>query len=366
MKTVRLLNELNTKTNKWVVLWTPELVGLVMENQQLPDLLDFAQTCRIARGVGLDMVTKRYQKMVTPFVKRHLQEFNNLLARTGSMITGSCALNVLLNTPSHPINDLNIITNAKGWKAMDDFFVNTLGYIRTEQMAHPVLATRNHKWQMYSLNGREATLMGTKNPHDALQIIAKGPTTVEMTVMTARGVATLYPEWTLDYKGCTTNVGERMVTAWTAGSIGEPRFSISKDTQFLGKTCGRSCPALWRSIQDHGEYIARDWDAQFSVKRCLNSNDLEWRVSKQCSNEHCPFRSEMVKRNAPVPPDKMPSMLGEIREQEEIICKHKPVSEITIDCGTQQLKENKTYKGVYSGLLYATNDSELLERCIRD
>lgn len=222
MKTVRLLNELNTKTNKWVVLWTPELVGLVMENQQLPDLLDFAQTCRIARGVGLDMVTKRYQKMVTPFVKRHLQEFNNLLARTGSMITGSCALNVLLNMPSHPINDLNIITNAKGWKAMDDFFVNTLGYIRTEQMAHPVLATRNHKWQMYSLNGREATLMGTKNPHDALQIIAKGPTTVEMTVMTARGVATLYLEWTLDYKGCTTNVGERMVTAWTAGSIGEP------------------------------------------------------------------------------------------------------------------------------------------------
>lgn len=288
------------------VLENLHLIDMVFDFLQLPDLLHCGQASRAFRRTALAKTKTRYHNILFPFLNNHIYRFNYLLHHVSGMIIGSCALNMLLSTPTYPVHNLNLIVPYGGWRVMENFILDILRYTRTPMNAHAAMPIRGRRFRAYGFQGLRITLTETTDQFDALQIVADSLTTLDMTVMTPGGIATFYPELTLNSIGYLTHSGERLQTGQPLGSMASPRFQIEQGTQFLGRGCGLLCPALWRHVNNHEEYLAVDWDIRYSVKKTIQCSDLEWRMSTICRNKHCPFYVQILHSNSTVPPNPIP------------------------------------------------------------
>jgi hypothetical protein len=114
-------------------------------------------------------------------------------------VTGSCALNMLLGLlyDSSP-SDLNLVVPHNQFTAMDVFLQKVAGYITVEgQMEpHSSVAPSVSRFVRYRKSHLSVSLTqaGVIGP---MRVITCSNATADITFMTAGGVATLYPEFTL-------------------------------------------------------------------------------------------------------------------------------------------------------------------------
>jgi hypothetical protein len=121
-----------------------------------------------------------------------------------------------------------------------------------------------------------------------MRVVVCSTSTADMTFMTAGGVATLYPEFTLYGKNvCTEDAQWMHGRENRIGSSKSDALALESDMCFLAKQCGRSCPSLWRSFEDYGPYGVFNWGGRYNVKRAFANCDVEWRVGERCVNPQC-------------------------------------------------------------------------------
>ncbi|KAG1726066.1 uncharacterized protein EDB91DRAFT_1086887 [Suillus paluster] len=260
----------------------------------LPELLCFAQACCAVRFSALDIITKRYQVILGPYVPQRLEKFNKLLTNTCGIITGSCAINMLLGTPQYLTRDLNLVVPCGGWSLMENFILDDLHYTPTSTSIHPIMKNQYRRFKAYTKHVR---------PWDALQPIAEAPSTIDMTMMTPGGIVTFYPEMTLDWIRYSTHKGDELQLGQHLGSKGSNRFRIERSTAFLRHMCGANCPTLWQNMRNHKEYLALDWDARFTVKRAITNSDLEWCMATMTTNQQHLRKTVPIIPNAETEPD---------------------------------------------------------------
>jgi hypothetical protein len=128
-----------------------------------------------------------------------LDHFLTIMHQTGTIITGSCALNMLLGLLyDSSSSDLNLVVPHNKFFAMDVFLRNVAGYVTAEgQMEpHSSVAPSVARYVRYRKSDLSVSLAqaGVIGP---MRVIACSDATADMTFMTAGGVATLYPEFTL-------------------------------------------------------------------------------------------------------------------------------------------------------------------------
>jgi hypothetical protein len=88
-----------------------------------------------------------------------------------------------------------------------------------------------------------------------MRVVACSTTAADMTFMTAGGVATLYPKFTLYGKNvCSEDTQQFHGRENRIGTSKGDALALEGDTSFLGSPRGRSCPSLWRSFADYGPY----------------------------------------------------------------------------------------------------------------
>jgi hypothetical protein len=159
-----------------------------------------------------------------------------------------------------------------------------------------------------------------------MRVVACGAATADMTFMTAGGVATLYPEFTLYGKNvCCEDTNlfgrkENRIGTWKSDVL-----TLENDTSFLGGPCDRSCPTLWRSFADYGPYGVFNWDARYDVKRVFAYCDVEWRIQERCVNPHCERDYNKKERLFGGPSSEVPADEIDIGAQEGIISERQPV-----------------------------------------
>ncbi|KAJ8595653.1 hypothetical protein M405DRAFT_321257 [Rhizopogon salebrosus TDB-379] len=130
--------------------------------------------------------------------------------QTETIITGSCALKMSLgNLYDVSSSDLNLIVSHENFFTMDVFLRKLAGYVTAERQmeAHSSVTAsesvaRFVRYQKSHL-AISLTQAGVIGP---MKVVACSTTTADKTFMTAGGVATLYPEFTLYGKNvCTEN-----------------------------------------------------------------------------------------------------------------------------------------------------------------
>jgi hypothetical protein len=114
-------------------------------------------------------------------------------------VTGSCALNMLLGLLyDSSSSDLNLVVPHNKFTAMDVFLQKVAGYVTAEGQMEPHSSvapsvSRDVRYRKSHLSV-SLTQAGVIGP---MRVIACSNATADMTFMTAGGVATLYPEFTL-------------------------------------------------------------------------------------------------------------------------------------------------------------------------
>jgi hypothetical protein len=262
------------------------------------------------------------------FFQESLDHFLSIMHQTGTIVTGSCALKMLLGLlHDSSSSDLNLVVPHNKFFAMDVFLRNVAGYgaVEGQMEPHSSVAPSVARFVRYQKSHLSVSLAqaGVIGP---MRVIACSDATADMTFMTAGGVATWYPEFTLC--GINMRSEKKKVGREGEGRIGSAKsdvLDLKTDTSFLRGPCGRSCPSLWRSMADYGPYGVFSWDARYDVKRVFGKCDVEFRVSERCVNDDCE-RDKEKKRWLCGPPGSMvPADEIDIEMQERNITSRHPV-----------------------------------------
>ncbi|KAG2742559.1 hypothetical protein P692DRAFT_20879725 [Suillus brevipes Sb2] len=230
------------------VLFAKELVIAIVYGLNLQDLINIAQTCSTIRGVVLYLLEKYKHDILTPYIstEHRRNQFFGLLTATRGVITGSCALNMILGSPTYPTNDLNVIVPLGEFNVMAKFVTDALSFHPGSTTIHKSMQSTIQKFSKFNRLGAHITLAESKDKEDVLRVIVNSPTTADMSFMTPGGAATLYPVMTFQSIAYLTDRGHKMENHSKIGSISGDRFHIEQSTEFLGSPCLSNCPVLWR------------------------------------------------------------------------------------------------------------------------
>ncbi|KAG1723242.1 uncharacterized protein EDB91DRAFT_180420 [Suillus paluster] len=180
------------------VLLAKELVVAILDGLNLRDLLNVAQTCTTMRGVVLYLIEKYNHQILTPYIlsecRRH--QFFAVLTATRGVITGSCALNMILGSPSYPTNNLNIIVPAGEFDTMARFLTDDLFFCH-RFYHHRIMRSTVQTFTEFNHLGARITLTESRDKQDVMRVIINCPTTADMSLITPGGAATLYPTMTI-------------------------------------------------------------------------------------------------------------------------------------------------------------------------
>jgi len=305
---------------------------LIMHIHLLPDLLAVQQLSRKIWSWCRGVPHCRLVAVLQRFFLGSLDRFLKAMHETGTIITGSCALNVLLgDLYDSSLSDLNLIVPHGMFSMMDIFLREVAGYVNMgEQKSHSSVALsvsrfiRYHKCHL-SISVSQAGAMGP------MGVIARGNTTADMTFMTVGGVATLYPEFTLHGRNVRAGpAGKHMLEdlhrkEYCIGSSKMDTLSLESDTSFISSSCGPSCPSIWRSFGEYGPHGIFNWDMRYNVERVFEGCDVEWRLCEGCANPRCARNSDQ--RDSPlwVPSPVAPADEVDVAMQEQNIARHVPV-----------------------------------------
>jgi hypothetical protein len=268
-----------------------DMIDVLMRHVHfLPDVLALRQVSLEIYSWCRAIPDRRLGAILRRFFLGSLDHFLTVMHETGTIITGSCALNMLLgNLYDVFSSDLNLIVPHKKFFTMDVFLQKLAGYVTAEKQmeAHSSVTGSVTRFVRYRKSHLVISLTqaGVIGP---MRVVACGTATADMTFMTAGGVATLYPEFTLCGKNvCCEDTQQFHGRENRIGTSKSDALALENDTSFLGGPCGHSCPLLWRSFADYGPYGVFNWDARYDVKRVFANCDLEWRVHERCVNLHC-------------------------------------------------------------------------------
>jgi hypothetical protein len=171
---------------------------LITHVHLLPDLLAVRRLSREIYSWCRGVPHRRLVRILDRFFQNSLDHFLTIMYQTGTIITGSCALNMLLGLLyDSSSSDLNLVVPHNKFFAMDVFLRNVAGYVTAEgQMEpHSSVAPSVARYVRYRKSDLSVSLAqaGVIGP---MRVIACSDATADMTFMTAGGVATLYPEFT--------------------------------------------------------------------------------------------------------------------------------------------------------------------------
>lgn len=298
----------------------------MLDPLNLRDLLNTARTCRAMRDVALYLLDKNMHQIISHFIpsEHHRHQFFSILNAARGVIVGSCALNMILGSPSYPTKNLNIVLPKGELNAMEEFLTDRLFFVSGTSTIHRIMETTVKTFSKYTHLGVSITLSEAKDK-DVMQVILKSSTTADMSFMTPGGAVTFYPEMTFNFMSCLTDTAKKMTEIEKFGSMCHCRFQLEASTQFLGRSCGSSCPALWRQSKNTNEYFAMNWDMRYNVGALLHDDNVEWRLARVCENPACDFCTDITSLNHPIPPNHTPATPGDVADQMSIIANHKPV-----------------------------------------
>jgi hypothetical protein len=301
---------------------------LITHVHLLPDVLAVRRLSGDIYSWCREVPHRRLVGILHRFFQESLDHFLTMMHQTDTVATGSCALAMLLGILyDSSSSDLNLIVPHNGFVAMDVFLQKVAGYVTAEELIgpHSSVAPAVSRFVRYRKSHLCISLAraGVMGP---MRVIACSSATADMTFMTAGGVATLYPEFTLHGRNVRNQNKEPI-------HEGECRMGTSKrdalawesDTSFLGGPCGRSCPSLWRSTADYGPYGVFNWDARYDVKRILRNGELEFRIGERCVNQECERDCNKWDRLFWPPSPVVPADEIDIVVQEGNITNHQPV-----------------------------------------
>ncbi|OAX37171.1 hypothetical protein K503DRAFT_250338 [Rhizopogon vinicolor AM-OR11-026] len=235
---------------------------------------------------------RRFKQILQRVFDGSLERFVRIMHDTGSIITGSCTLNMLLgDSYDSSSSDLNLIVPHEHFSERITYLKEEGGYIDVEkkESPHPSVASACSRFGRYHKRHLSVTL-SQASVTVPLRTIVCGNTSADMTFMTGGGVVTSYPDFTLHGKNIRAEMTGYACTGESQiGSLKANNLVLESDSSFLGLPCRRSCPSVWQSFTEyvHCEDGVYNWDTDFNVRRVFKGCGVEWKLREGCVNSQC-------------------------------------------------------------------------------
>lgn len=293
----------------------------------LPDIICFSACNRMLKNVGTGVVHDRWDGIIGPFVCGHLVEFRHVMRASQALITGSCALAMLIGGHVTPQN-LNIVVPEGSKHLFHSFLVEDLRYGKVQQKRpNKAFGTSVKTFTLFRRRGKVITVSEASSD-GPFKAIVTSQTTADMLCMTPGGLVTFYPDLTINRQiAVKNNTLRRLAPSQWVGCITSADFPLYEPSNFINGPCGPRCPALWRKVADDGEEtLMLQWDSRFSIKHQVRTSRLLWRLTGCCRNVACMSNQRGRLREKALPWQPMPSTMNSIALEECRIANHRPVS----------------------------------------
>jgi hypothetical protein len=311
-----------------VVLHTAELVKEVYDLLPLlRDVMAWRNMSHQTLAMGQSIITWQFTRILQPFVDHHIPEMSDVMSASHAVITGSCALAMLLD-PEYMPKDLNFIVAEAGFEMLEEFILDVLCYHCVQLGACHNYAFNGAVHQFARYWRKENIITVTQATWEGVfRVIASSPTTADMTIMTQGGLATFYSSWTLAGIALTNHTLSRHRPGQNVGCVERHRFNIRDCSRLVDEPCGVLCPAAWRYVTKVGtESLVLEWNTSYGIGELLSQSRTMWRLAIHCQNLKCPFNPTTNKALTPLPLVRMPADLAGIQVEEVQINSRVPVS----------------------------------------
>lgn len=265
----------------------------VCEALMITDVVSMGQTCHAMRKLCDSVARRRLHHILEPWAgtHAHYHAFLHVLGAEGCVITGSCALAMLMGGVMCNPRDLNLIGRAESWEVMDKFIQETLGYITIGERCHKALTCVVGNFRMYERNGRIITLSLAKSGLHILHVVFNAPSTADMIYMSGGGLSTFFFEWHQRRVAVYGHSARNVAWGDKLGHVGHDHhnWTVTHHTKFLSGPCLDFCPTLWHHIGSRKHQLNVDWDTTRSIRKVASKADIEWRLNSYCDNDECAY-----------------------------------------------------------------------------
>ncbi|KAG2128462.1 hypothetical protein BD769DRAFT_1387503 [Suillus cothurnatus] len=180
-----------------------DLWNMVCEALMMTDVMNMGRTCHAMRHLCDVLARRRLRQILEPWTGRHFQSFLDFLRDEGCIVTGSCALAMLMGGELSNARDLNLVGRPESFSVCDKFIQETMGYVTISEICHQALTRVVGRFRKYRRNEHIITLSLPKEGLHILHVILYAPSTIDMIYMTGGGLSTFYLELLL--KGVTVH-----------------------------------------------------------------------------------------------------------------------------------------------------------------
>jgi hypothetical protein len=268
-----------------------DLWNMVCEALMMTDVMNMGRTCHAMRHLCDLLARRRLRQILEPWTGRHFQLFLDFLRDEGCIVTGSCALAMLMGGELSNARDLNLVGRPESFSVCDKFIQETMGYVTISEICHQALTRVVGRFRKYRRNEHIITLSLPKEGLHILHVILYAPSTIDMIYMTGGGLSTFYLELLL--KGVTVHGHSAPHVPWgdKLGHVGhnDHNWTVARHTQFLCGPCHDLCPTLWNHIASGKHQLMVDWDRSRTIRNVALNTDIEWRLNSYCVNDRCPY-----------------------------------------------------------------------------
>ncbi|KAH7904601.1 hypothetical protein BJ138DRAFT_1106683 [Hygrophoropsis aurantiaca] len=306
------------------VLTATDTSRMIMEYLALPTMQALGNSSHRSQTTFVSASKARFSSITRRFFPNNWLELPATLAQNKGVITGSAALEMLRGEIHDEPRDLNVIVAAGHLSAMEGWLFG-IGYEDANgfHIQRP-LSKFVVEFKVYKAGHRLVTLSESTSP-DIAEIIVRSPSTADMTFMTAGGIVSLYPTWTMRSESVVSQAGAR---AWRDGvrfgSINAERETTYMDNAFMDESCGPRCPSLWRNLRSDKNILMLDWDEHYSIRHIVQSSRTEWRLTRKCANYHCNHYQFARVVGTTFWEEGMPPTIHKIEDRERDIASHFP------------------------------------------
>jgi hypothetical protein len=265
----------------------------------ITDVVSMGRTCHAMQSLCDRVARRRIRIILEPWTGTHFQPFLDLLGEGECVITGSCALAMLMGGDLPKCRDLNLVAPPASFSLIDNFLHHTMGYTMTRESCHRALARIVGSFRVYRRNGQVITLSLPKEGLHILHVILNAPSTVDMIYMTGGGLSCFYFKWLQE--GVVVHGQSAPKVPWgdKLGHVGhdDHNWTVARHTQFLGGPCLDLCPTLWHHVASGKHQLFVDWDTTRTIRNVASDCDIEWRLNTTCFNDRCPYHITIMARN---------------------------------------------------------------------
>ncbi|KAH7917756.1 hypothetical protein BV22DRAFT_1052214 [Leucogyrophana mollusca] len=163
-----------------------DILRMILEQMNLPAINCMGRTCQIVRPVAFLVSSTRFFSIIKQFFPTQLSSFSTALTKSHGIITGSCALDMLLGLEGDEPSDLNIIVPLAGLSKIQNFLRSAHFTEHAHSNVHRTMASCTNQFHLYTHDTKMVTISQTKSS-DVLDAVINSPSTADMTFMTAGG-----------------------------------------------------------------------------------------------------------------------------------------------------------------------------------